>query len=577
MCAKKNELKILVIQLARMGDILQTTPVLFGLRQKYPDAQIDVLVRKSFSNVLEANPFINNLFTLDSGEILDNLLQRKGSLVESVGKLKDLVNEFSERNYGIVYNLTFSLASSYITYLVNAGQKYGLTRSSDGYYTVRGEWAKYFVANVLKKGMNTKHIVDIFRGICGVEDKDTSLYMHVSIADKAWVNNELTSLGIASSDKIVALQPGASRISKRWPPVNFAQLIGRLSVRDPNIRFIILGSAKEKFLADEIISASINKNIYDFTGKTNVKQLAALLTRADLLVSNDTGTLHIATALDVPVVCVSIGASNIYETGPYSYSTNYSVVPEIDCYPCDYVIPCANMKCKSLVPVDIIDRISASVLFKGPLVHNDSEGTYAIFKGEIIEARTISGKKYSAKRYMPVCGRIADTRGIMSAIYRSLWDSIYSDYNHGSLDFETFPDPATIRELVSVMDLLEKLYHLTDIGIRYTDLLLKELESKNLVLESIKGISGKLLIVDENIVKLGETSEYIMPLVNKLKVDKECLEAKELGELAIETKEIYCNLATCIQYAFQILTQVTGDKAQKRDLLKSRNSKEVDV
>lgn len=557
----KKIFKVLVVQLARMGDILQTTPVLFGLRQKFPGAQIDVVVRKSFRDILVGNPFINNVIELDSMHILENLLNRKGSLVESTSRLKEFISKIEEEKYDLVYNLTFSLSSSYFTWLISKGNVYGLTRSSDGYYTARDEWSKYFVGNVLNDGLNRKHIVDIFRNICGVEDHDTSLYVHMPLASKQWFNSELARHGIGPSDRLIAIQPGASRVSKRWDADNFALLIRELIKLDDSFSFVIVGSRNEEKIGAHIIDKAGSKKVFSYVGKTNLQELSGILSRSELLVSNDTGTLHIATALDVPVICVSVGPSSVYESGPYSFTKNYTITPRLSCYPCDYQTKCNLNNCKSLIPVDAVFELSKAILTNAEPKINFRDAQFDVYKGEVTTVKTDMNKQYSGIKYHSLRGKIASTEEIVSSIYSSLWNYTFNGYDERILNFDNFPNQETVKELSSLIELLDKLQHLADIGVRYSDLLLKELDSEQVALDNVQHIGQKMTVVDENVMTLGSVSNYLLPLTNIFKVHRECLENIDIKDITELTKNNYTRLKASCAFVCQMLLQVVNSSA----------------
>jgi ADP-heptose:LPS heptosyltransferase len=552
--------RILIIQLARMGDILQTTPALIGLRNKYPNAKIDIVVRETFKNIIANNPYINEVYSLDTKDIMSNLILRKGSLIEVTSKLKNFTKELEDNEYDIVYNLSFSVASTYLTYIVGKNKVYGLTRSEDGYYTASDDWSKYFVATVMKDTINHRHLVDLFKSICEVTDNDDQLYIHKNTANRQWAKNELTNCGYKSSDKLIAIQTGASTSDKKWPINNYISTINALLESSEDIKIMLTGSKSELSLSEKLKEAFQNQSdrVFNFIGQTNLSELSSLLSYCDLLITNDTGPLHIATALSIKVLCLSMGSSNIIQTGPYGKATNYTITPSINCYPCNLTKKCGDLKCKSSIKSTTITKMALDIInnkeIKNEGIYQDEE--IVIYKGEIKKSLTEDNIEYSFVEYTPLSDRVPTTKEIMYDIYKTLWNYMLDAFDEQNIAFNTFPNLDTVAELHKVLELLNHLFQLSEIGIKYTKGLIAELNNKDLAIESINKLSNQIAIVDENITTIGKVSTYVSPIVNMFNVEKECLVSTDIKELSEQTSEIYNKLRGQTQYVFQMISQI---------------------
>ena len=160
--------------------------------------------------------------------------------------------------------------------------------------------------------------------------------------------------------KWVVLLPGARWMNKRWPAELFAQTTTRLATVNPDLRFAILGVAGDKPLAEVICRANPNRCL-DLTGQTSLPEMIEWLRLAELVISNDTGPLHVAAALRRPLLAI-YGPSDPNGTGPHGQSAGVLQASHLPCVPCmkqtcDYVEPLACMK--SITPEMVANRALA--------------------------------------------------------------------------------------------------------------------------------------------------------------------------------------------------------------------------
>jgi ADP-heptose:LPS heptosyltransferase len=154
---------------------------------------------------------------------------------------------------------------------------------------------------------------------------------------------------------VIALNPGASNRIKCWSTARFAELGDRL-IEELGARVVVIGGGDERDLADAIL-AGMRHQARDLVGKVSLLQLGALLKRCTLLVSGDTGPLHLATAVGTPVVAL-FGAIDPRRTGPVGEGHRVISHPEIPC------VPCVAGKCTNPVYLECMEKITADEVFR---------------------------------------------------------------------------------------------------------------------------------------------------------------------------------------------------------------------
>ena len=162
-------MKILVLQLARLGDIYMSWPAIRALRRQFPEAEIHVLTRPRFAGAFEGLTAVHKIHLLPTKDILAPLVQPKMAVQESFDRLTKFVDELYFMNFDKVYNLSFSPLSSYLTHYVSNSETevHGYTRFRDGFFCIPDDMSAYFYAQVGIDRPNRFHLIEIFGSIVG--------------------------------------------------------------------------------------------------------------------------------------------------------------------------------------------------------------------------------------------------------------------------------------------------------------------------------------------------------------------------------------------------------------------------
>jgi heptosyltransferase-2 len=184
--------------------------------------------------------------------------------------------------------------------------------------------------------------------------------LNVSSQAKQSVSNKLTSEGF-QSDSMIVLCPGAEYgSSKRWPAVHFASLARDLINSNPNVEVLLLGGKGDQAIADEIVTQSGNQaRIHNWCGITSLDEAIALIGQAKAVVSNDSGLMHIAAALNTPQVAI-FGSSDPAHTPPLSNRAKV-IWLHLACSPCHQKeCPLGHLKClHDISPRQVLDTLNA--------------------------------------------------------------------------------------------------------------------------------------------------------------------------------------------------------------------------
>ena len=351
MCPMK---KILIISLTRMGDLLQATPLMAGLRKKNPDVRLDVLVSSDFAPIAKSIPKINEVRIFNLKQFTPAEYKGELTLVTVYQYIEEFTEELKKSKYDVVINLSHSKMSAVMTSLLNVNDIRGITSSDVGNRMIRHPWLRYFATINFNRDYNSFNLVDIYLKSGDLEASEDRLLLEVDEESKKFSEEFLSQHGVAENDFLVGFQPGSSRKGRRWSTKSFADLGDRIA-SELNGKVILFGVKSEADLGEEIGEMMENKPV-NAMGKTSVQHLSGLVRRCNVLITNDTGTMHIATAMGTRVVGLFFAHALPMETGPYSRG-NIVFQANIPCSPCSYGVDCNNVVCVDYVTDDHLYQV----------------------------------------------------------------------------------------------------------------------------------------------------------------------------------------------------------------------------
>ena len=291
-----KENRILIVDVNWVGDVLFSTPAIRAIRKRYPHAYIACMVVPRCREVLELNPHLDELL------IYDEQKEYKGLS----GKLR-LISALKARRFDTVFLFHRSLTRTLMVALSGIKERVGI------YNPKRG----FLLTTKVEPQKSGAHKVEQFLNIVKAKDippAGKNMELFISKEDEDFARDYLKSQGVKEGNPIIALNPGGNWDLKRWLDANFAELGDKL-VELFGAQILITGAEKDVELGNAIAGMMRHKPVVT-CGKTTLRQLAAVLKRADLVISNDSGPMHIAVAVGTRVVGIFL-SSDVRRTAPY--------------------------------------------------------------------------------------------------------------------------------------------------------------------------------------------------------------------------------------------------------------------
>ncbi|RZD15988.1 MAG: hypothetical protein EVJ46_07260 [Candidatus Acididesulfobacter guangdongensis] len=378
--------RIIILNLTRMGDIIQSTALFKKIKFFYPESIVTLIISAEF---YEITPFLSYIDDIRQVKLKGLTEMLKSANFEFNSAIYEAVNamisdEIKNIKYDIAINLSHDEFSVYFLYMLNSKRNIGISITREGNIVSNDKMIAYLFSAVRNRKASVLNLVDIYaRCLDGLPENRNKYYKadrnEIALSFKnetiAEFKNNLQEYGIRpeAGDVIVSFAIGASMKSKKWHMDYFAALAGMLLNYNAKIKIALLGAPYdienglyiEKKIAEtetgeEFLAA---RRLINLTGKTSIAGLAYTVGASKLLITHDTGTMHIGVGLKIDLVVIYTGHVGFMETGPYAENMAL-VTPDIGCFPCDFHIKCMNPVCKNLIKPEYIFDIAKTKLEK---------------------------------------------------------------------------------------------------------------------------------------------------------------------------------------------------------------------
>lgn len=315
-----------------IGDLVMATPILSDLRRTYPKAYITAMCRSPICELLKENPEINELFCFSKASGFGRRIERR-----------NIIEKLRKGNYDLGILLTHSFSSAWWFWLGKVKNRLG--------YECNGR--KFLLTHSLPfpQNIQTQHLVVTYKmllGLLGIPISDTPPHLYLTPKEIHAARVLLRQQGIPDGALVVGINPGASYGSaKCWLPERFREVTERL-LCDKDVYVVYFGDQTSASLVKEICQG-LSSRVINLAGMTSLRELASVISNCDVLLTNDSGPMHIADAIGTPIVAL-FGSTSEVVTGPYRSGT--LIHKHVPCSPC-YQRTCPiDFRCMKQIEAD---------------------------------------------------------------------------------------------------------------------------------------------------------------------------------------------------------------------------------
>jgi heptosyltransferase II len=323
-----------------VGDMVISLPAIDAVRELFPDSEITMLARPWVIPLIENNPSIDKIIVFTKGK----------GIVSQLSEFIKTVNELRKQKFDLAILFQNAFEAALLTYLSRIEYRIGYKTD------LRGFLLTHHIER--DKSLKNLHQVEYYLSILrqmgwGGVTKSPRLYSGKE--EEEFADSFLQDQGVGSGDLLIGLSPGAIYgPAKRWPAERFAE-VGDRAVEEWSAKVFILGSDSEKQICETTADRMKNQAI-NLCGKTTLGQAIALIKRADFFITNDSGLMHVAAALEVPMIAI-FGSTDHIATGPLTNRVKV-VRKAVECSPCLKPECPTDFKCMlSIEPEDVWNEL----------------------------------------------------------------------------------------------------------------------------------------------------------------------------------------------------------------------------
>jgi lipopolysaccharide heptosyltransferase I len=343
------DMRYLIVKPSSLGDILHAMPAVSALAKAQPDVSVDWVVKPPFAELPPYLPCVRRVIPF-----YDKKIRKPLHFLPEVFRLR---SDLRRDAYDAVIDLQGLVRSAFIGSLSGC-------RVRAGFASPREHFSTHFYTRLLKGREKSAHAVDVnnalMRDFLGREDLDFSLELPVNERTAGRARETVAeAFGGVLPERFAVVAPGARWETKKWPADFFCAVIASLSRREPGLKFLLAGTRDEAEDAESILAKSNGLPVASICGKTSVGELLETVRLSSLMICNDSGPMHIAAALGVPVVAM-FGPTDPVLTGPYCEKKSV-FIPEIACNRC-FLRYCKDSRCHASIDPEAVAGASCNLL-----------------------------------------------------------------------------------------------------------------------------------------------------------------------------------------------------------------------
>lgn len=356
-------MKILIVSLLRLGDLIMLAPVITGLRNRYPRAEIHLLTNDSNRSVVPLMPEIVKMHYFERNALQKSLGTAEAPLFWGYHQLREMVSAINEENYSLCFNFTHTKLSGYMMGQIVAEEKHGLTIDSKGSVSYGSPWFRYLNdISTTYKGPQF-HFTDIFMFGADLERSPRFAELNETADGRSEAARIMKPLNI--NGRTIAIQTLTSEEKKNWQPEKWQGLLHLLSQNYPHDNFLLLGAPNEveslTKIKDALPASNVQIAICSMAGAYSI------LKKSNFVLTVDTSIKHLAASTGAKVIELSLGSADYQQTG-VAKQNSLIIRSREACSPCSHSSACSREKrfCAINISSDAVFSVMSTLLSGRP-------------------------------------------------------------------------------------------------------------------------------------------------------------------------------------------------------------------
>ncbi|MCF8058164.1 MAG: glycosyltransferase family 9 protein [Bacteriovoracaceae bacterium] len=544
-----------IVQLTRLGDLIQTHQAVSDLKVQQPDIKVKLIARTEFAKpllfLLEKS--FDEIILIDKNDLLHNAQDNLKSYLKGIS---EWVNQDSLQNIDVLINLSFCETSNYLSSLIKSKHRLGTYIDETNQTRVNDQWSQLVYSMVMGGPNCPFHLVDIFKNILGLKVRQN------------W-NTDERHIGRPNT---IALHPFASQDKKYWKPQKWSEVIFKLLKESEEINIKIFGSNKEVELGKEILSNPSLKRyrsrIEFLVGKLTLVEVYAKLQECSHFIGHDSALGHLAKEANLASLTISMGTVRPIETTPYG-NNSFVLSPKTKCFPCFPKTECNFYQCHADLSYQAVTEV-----IRGFVTEDDIN--YEQLKKKVSPFHLDS---LSIHRYGPTntgwyaAENIGDLTATSTEAIRDIF-KVALTYKMEEIE-ENLSLPKisekTKARLIHINSGIEQMFQLCEFGKKYSKDVLVEISKDNPSIDRIKTLGDKVQEVDQLMDLLNNAYPELQPIVDFYKVIKSNLHGDNVVEISESSYLVYNDNSVLCSLLYELINNTVGGqegRANKKQITK---------
>jgi ADP-heptose:LPS heptosyltransferase len=547
-----------IIQLTRMGDLLQTYQACRDFRFSFPEVKLTLIARKEFAEPLRLilEEVFDDIVLLSKSELNSGEANNLSQYIENINTW---LKKPQLQNIDILMNFSFCQTSNYLSRLIPVEHRLGTYIDNFNQVSVKDQWSQIVYSMVMNGPYCAFSLVDIYKNILGTR---TDLTKDLPPSLSQTENKERAGLNA------LAIHPFASSTKKRWKPSKWGEIIYKALKDNPGLKVHLFGAKNEQAPSREILNSSVLKKFADrienHVGQLSVYETYQKLGECSYFIGHDSLLGHLAKLHQLPTLTVALGTVRPIETTPYG-NNSFVLSPKTKCFPCFPDTDCNFFQCHADISYQAVAEVLNNFL-QGEMDISKIEKTVSPFHLDSLDifefAPTSQGWFILDKKG----GGSPAFRDVMKDIYRTALSYKLEEVEENiSLPELT---PSHIEKLRHILSGIEQYYELCEFGKKYSRFILTEVGQDQPNVKDIKEFGNKIDDIDRLQDLLKKTYPELGSIIDFYKVVKSNLQGENIVEISESSYIVYNDNGILCSIIFDLIQSIVN----KHDIKSGRKA-----
>lgn len=495
-----TSLKVCIIQLTRIGDLVQTYQACRQLKNEKPNIELTLIARKQFGKGLEflLKDVFRDIIYLDTKSFFPN---KDEGLHQVKTRLHNFIHDIKKFDFDLTVNMSFNKSSGYLNTLIPAKVKMGVLQTRQGQLAINDKWSQFVYSNVMGGTSCPINLVDIYKNMLGAKEIDVTSFE-------------------TPKNKVITIHPFASSNKKTWGLNKWTELLYKLLKDDQEIKINIVGAPSDMEKANRLFENPMFSHYADRlqnkVGVNSIEDTFNDLSNSHLFIGHDSMVSHLAGVLRMPSMIISLGTVRPHETTPYN-DRALNLTPRNKCFPCHQTEKCELLPCHSSINHQTVVAIAKEMLAGNKVTRVALQKSLTSFHLDTVNIYQASFDEVGLN-LTELTENNKNVKDVFRTYYRILW-SYYLSNKEVAANIPQINEDST-KVIANHLEGSIHLFELYNYGFNFCNRILDEAEKDSPSIKAIQDGVNKISEIDQLCSVTKKTYPHLEPLIDFFYVNK---------------------------------------------------------